>query len=99
MLKNMKTQIIFIQQREELLGLIASLEATLDEELAAHKVGWMFTNHDSAVDRNDYEAVLRIRIRELGSGIRCLFDPWIREKKEKRDVSKYVRKFITIFLP
>jgi hypothetical protein len=55
--------------------------------------------HDSAVDRNDYEyeAVLRIRIRELGSGIRCLFESWIQEKKDKKDVSKYVRKFLTIF--
>jgi hypothetical protein len=24
-------------------------------------------------------AVLRIRIRDPGSGIRCLFDPWIRD--------------------
>jgi hypothetical protein len=42
MLRNTETQIIFIQPREELLGLIASLEATLEEELAAHKVGWLF---------------------------------------------------------
>jgi hypothetical protein len=39
MLKNTKTRIIFTHPREELLSLIASLEATLEEELAAHKVG------------------------------------------------------------
>ncbi len=43
MLKNTKTRIIFTHPREELLSLIASLEATLEEELDAHKVGWMFT--------------------------------------------------------
>jgi hypothetical protein len=48
--------------------------------------------HDSVVDRNDYEAVFRIQIRYP-----VPFWPLDRGKGKKEDVSKYVRKFITIF--
>jgi len=36
--------------------------------------------HPPSRQEYDYHlAVLRIRIRDLGPGIRCLFDPWIRD--------------------